>query len=686
MMLVRTPPPYRTESLKGYLLRISESNGYLTPWHMLKLAGCSESQMTSTNFPIAKLAETLGSTQEALSHISYIGRGERGDFEWLGHGLSERFASEFRLKRMAICPFCIEEYGHIDAFFDLKLAVACPIHQCEVITHCPACSSALTMFRPGLLQCTCGRLLNQPLPAPVDAKTKDLMAILWAKVHREDLQVEKTSSDFPLEQLFSLPLKAFFKLKYLGELTLDKDQKTPISITQNLAKLLAKWPLGFHHFLETLRNMREANGVGFNQRFPDLITRYFQKSQRDNFEWLHDEFINYGLKQASDTIVDAKTLRNRPSERRFISKVELGQRLGISDNTIKKLSEKNLIPIQRVKAGSGYRYIADATSPEFITPNTPKGPVLSQNKAAAYIGLTVSFLRFLKSRKLIPSTHHNIHLKGYSQFDLDIFRERLIALSQTSGEIDSNRSDIVNLAFVLKQYQFPSNLSRYKFLSAYLNGDIRSIGRTGNLINNIYLNKIDAKKFAANCRIDEANGSLTLTEAAKQLCVSTGAIVGLISNGNLEAQAARRGIRISNKSLEEFNANFIALNIISDETGIHVLALAKLCETHNITLTRSIQQGKRIKTTAFIQRHHHSELLMIVNTPTPTATEKVPAVVQALNSYIESLNFRGASLPSYKGNPNMSAIAKACGFSRRVLNSNKRLREIIETHTTQKIV
>ena len=38
-LLVRTPPPYHYESLFGFLLRVSELNGYQSPWDVAKLAG-----------------------------------------------------------------------------------------------------------------------------------------------------------------------------------------------------------------------------------------------------------------------------------------------------------------------------------------------------------------------------------------------------------------------------------------------------------------------------------------------------------------------------------------------------------------------------------------------------------------------------------------------------------------------
>jgi hypothetical protein len=123
MMLVRTPFHAPTESLLGYALRLSETNGYETPWHILKLAGIEPSAMTNAGFPVAKLAAILGRRPEALRNIAYMMPfGRQTSYVILEHQLGGSLTtSPFRLQRPALCPECVSDRGYIEAFFDLRL-------------------------------------------------------------------------------------------------------------------------------------------------------------------------------------------------------------------------------------------------------------------------------------------------------------------------------------------------------------------------------------------------------------------------------------------------------------------------------------------------------------------------------------------------------------------------------------
>lgn len=77
-LLVRTPAPKATESLLGYVLRVSESNGYSTPTHLFALAGLGRGQDQIPGFPYEKLAKIVGRAPEELHAIAYrVGSGRR---------------------------------------------------------------------------------------------------------------------------------------------------------------------------------------------------------------------------------------------------------------------------------------------------------------------------------------------------------------------------------------------------------------------------------------------------------------------------------------------------------------------------------------------------------------------------------------------------------------------------------
>ena len=85
-LLVVTPSHKANESLWGYALRISEENGYETPWHMLNYVGIDQRAMKTAGFPHQKLAILVGKPAIALEPISYSGQVANGvrEFKILG--------------------------------------------------------------------------------------------------------------------------------------------------------------------------------------------------------------------------------------------------------------------------------------------------------------------------------------------------------------------------------------------------------------------------------------------------------------------------------------------------------------------------------------------------------------------------------------------------------------------------
>ena len=73
-----------------------------------------------------------------------------------------------------------------------------------------------------------------------------------------------------------------------------------------------------------------------------------------------EEFLQFGLTYANDSIVDARFAPAKTTERRFISLTELSKRTGLDRRTLESWNRKGILPLQRVGSGSSTRYIADA--------------------------------------------------------------------------------------------------------------------------------------------------------------------------------------------------------------------------------------------------------------------------------------------------------------------------------------
>jgi hypothetical protein len=150
-LLVRHPAPYPTESLLGYVLRVSEDNGYNSPWSVYRLAGMKSNEIRASGVRLEKLARIMNWPQGRLDAIAYSAPPEQPRWSrLLGHPLLHQ---DLNLTRPRFCSQCLCEKGFLEAHWDLAVMVACPVHGCSLVSSCRQCGRRLRWFRRGLLEC-----------------------------------------------------------------------------------------------------------------------------------------------------------------------------------------------------------------------------------------------------------------------------------------------------------------------------------------------------------------------------------------------------------------------------------------------------------------------------------------------------------------------------------------------------
>lgn len=615
-LLIRTPSPADTESLFGYVLRVAESNGYESPWQILSHARISQRGMTSVSLPIESLASVLGRPPSDLQHIAYSGRDAKGALEYrlLGHSLGGNLVSgPLRRNKPAFCPQCVAEHGYIDAFWDLRIAVACPVHRRAPITSCSTCCQPLKVFRPGLLTCKCGASLSTAMATEVAPALVDLMAIVWAKVHRQPISNAALSADFPLEGLMGMQLQTLtLKLLELGRFSLQsRSEEADIrTLFQAAAETLSDWPRNFRAMLHRIGNVENTTGTGFRKRFEHFYAKFAsnRKTNRD-CGWLRAEFMRFGLEEWGESIVDNKLLVGEAANRRFVTKAELARHLGVSIVTVGNWAKKGHIPLKvRPTSSTSPRYIADLAAIDLKVPQQSDGPILMQRRAAEYLGVPVRVLSYLDKEGHFQKLHMLRHKTGYSTADLDLFRIRLLELSQLADDFAEipGAPDLVGLGAVLRKSHFRSHAGKAEFVVAYLNGRCKSPGRTGHSIADIQLRKSDVLQYLAASRCDAAGGSLTQRDAARYLSSDPLAIPGLVSEGHLVQVNTSLGPRITKESLGEFNREYVALATIANEVDTTSALLLRFCQQNRLP---AISVTKRFGSRASFVRRSSADFL-----------------------------------------------------------------------------
>jgi len=643
--------------------------------------------MRTAGLPTSKLAAALGRVPDALDEISYCGVGEAGqrEFRLLGHPLGRALKySPLRLKRPAICSHCVAEHGYIDAFFDLSIVTACPYHRCTLVDHCSTCGEALSWFRPGLLTCKCGASLADVEIEQAPTELAELMAVLWALIHRE--AVKGGQAGLPARQLLNMPLRSLLlNLPYIGHWNrVDSDNENNAdAITQAAAEALSDWPNGFHRVLRRIghRSLADKSSAvyGFRKQFGQFYNQLFSNNScGPDLSWLRDEFVRFGLMEWGESVVDPKLLRGDTTNARYVTKNELARQLDVSPATLLKWHRDGLLTLKEVPTKGDIRYVADTQSDGLQAPIPAEGSVLRMRAAAAYLRIPVSALNHLKATGLMEIRHRLKQRQGFHQADLDALRNRLIALSPVIQSDDLG--DVVDLERILREYRFHTSALKAGFVAAYLAGEIQSIGRTDDTLAGIMFSAQAVATYVSDARSKEAGGSLTCQVVAKLIRSEPHVVASLQKLGYLDTVKGRESLRVSQESVDAFNARYASLSGLASELGSSSKRLLSLCNRGDLAvLSIPRSQGSPAP---FIERENIATL--------QTLSQKFPArkpkamdetrTVTAVKLYLTNLKALGAPLPRCGNKPNRRAIAMACGIDRGVFYNNQEISHLVDAY------
>lgn len=666
--LLRTPAPHPTESLLGHVLRVSEENGYDSPWHVLSLAGIAQGEMRTAGFPVQKLAAVLGRDPSEYAHVAYQDVDKAAGFKLLGHALGRSLTSQpFRLHRPALCPDCVNESGHVDAFWDLSLAVACPNHGRLALSACPHCDAKLTWFRPGLLQCKCGGDLLDATPTFAEPALQELMQVMRASLHRQ-MPTNPMSNSLPTQALLALPFKSLLALvRQLGRFSLgasgDQRAASDADLAQAAASTLCEWPSRFHQLLRAVDGQLPTRdeSTTLRKRFEVFYGTMFKG--RDDFAFLEEEFIRFGTMEWGDGIVDRRMLGGLPIERRYMSRNELSQRTGVDPRTLSKWARSGKLSIKEISAGAQKRYVADAS--ELAPPLAAEGRMLQARCAARLVGLPVSALAALKASGHYASRHSPAMKRGYHEADLEAFKIRLL-VAAPAAEVDPElqRDEQVSLAYVMQEIRFWAGDGKGRFVAAYLDGAVRSVGRTGRDIGGILFKRADVEEFAKRCRADSAGDAVSIQEAALSIGCPVAAVPRLIHQGMLDAVQGANRTRIPRESVAVFLERFSALLALAKELGTTTASLQRICQSSGISTLRISMTAECA--TFFVSKSMTDAVRVAW---AGMRTKRIRPAVDVLDAYLQSLRRAGLPLPRKGVVPNKSAIAMDCGIDRSALAS-----------------
>lgn len=243
------------ESLRGYLLQLSESNGLLPEIDLYSLIAAR--QGISASQQLEAVAARCGIEVQQLPAAWQ----EASEFPGGAHGIPS-CAAWIRTDNCAVCPACISSNMRVPAHWELTHVCACPDHWCHLVDTCQGCGHQLKWRRNGVGKCHCGFDLGRSITALAPAPVVQLAALVRDRLRGHlstppipSVRFPKWFADLSLQEM--LPV-----VDFLSRLALDKATPMQSSLGASsgvlrtqargataAANILAAWPGGFQEAL-----------------------------------------------------------------------------------------------------------------------------------------------------------------------------------------------------------------------------------------------------------------------------------------------------------------------------------------------------------------------------------------------------------------------------------------------------
>lgn len=554
IQLVVTPRPKESECFLGYILRLSEANGYHSPGAPLLFVGLPGNRMFRAYPKVAEFAEKFSLPCEELLPLAVTGdtEGRKPVPVLRGHRL---IAGQLR-EQGRICPACVREKGYIEAHWGLQLMVACPEHRCFALSKCPDCGNKLSWLRPGPGRCACGSHLSKALPDECAPGEAALLGLICNKLYSRP----HLSNDhgFPAE-LFTMSMRGVLAIvtKLGRPVHVRKcDNREAEAIVRSAANLLADWPNGLLRHLEVMTDR--------GRRFVSLLLSGTRATHMDANE---AEVIRRPLLDYVERTWGVKT--------RGSSNIVHGT----SGKTGGRRSNRS----QRLAGSARDRAVARGD--------------LASYMAAQYLGVPDRALDEMVARGWIASVAQAGSPGRFDVQELDRIGARIRGACVAQAGVPE---DSISIGAVLRW--MPGQMSqRVEIISRLMNGEIQGYASEAIHIEDMTICRSQALREWEDIR----SGSLkavTINRTAAALGCSIQIIEPLADSGFLTwADSKRR--RVSDQSIKEFRRNYIFVKELAKECKTKVWRLVTAMQERDMPVV--VMERKRTKRPqAFISREH----------------------------------------------------------------------------------
>lgn len=564
-MLVVAPRPEPTESQMGYVLRLTELNGYPTTAYVLASMGRQWYQGQIGRLDAQHLAPLAGLTQAEIDRLTHQpSERPRAYVRVYGQDLP---CYEVSIRRPKICPLCLAEGRPCEAFWDLAQAAACPVHEITLATHCPACSKAFRWARAKVRQCTCGADFTEAMVSPASPALCDLMAVMRNLVYRDAGQAPCPAA---MSHLAHLDLRRFCKLLWvmcgLGHRTqggrrFPKARCHYKSQLEGVAQALANWPLGFRTFLADSYDgviQRSEELPHFRLLFNWLLVRLVKNDQEDGsaYAFLEREVYRFGAQYWTRGAMarEGGSQSLMPTRMRWLTLSEAGEVTGLHQMTLKKRIASGQIKTRRIRKNCIRALVVDLDS--ICEQPLTRYPGLSIRDAAPLVGVSIETLKALRACGACDENYRSVHPGSWTREDVDAFAAKFHHLRAEKRTVLA--PGVTTLDATFKTWT-ASPKEKAGLLVRLLADDSLVVGkRRGAGVGRLQVHEETAKAYFLGVRAGQAV-CLSVKKTAERLGCTSAVVTWLKRGGHIKARRQHGRDRPCVASVEEFHRRYEAI-------------------------------------------------------------------------------------------------------------------------------
>lgn len=577
-----TPAPIDLEPLLGYVLRTSERNGYETPWHVFDFAGIEQGAMIRTTLAAEPLARILAQPIDVVRRLPW-GPQIYGDPP-LDTQSRKPFLRMVDLRHPKICPECVAEHGRVEAAWDLKLMIACPVHRKTLVDRCPACDQPLRWFRPGLRRCRCGADIA-PAGETIPTAVTELLMLVRNRLYGRPAEME-SEVGMPLQDLAALSsLELVYLLRGLKNILCDRSENDPVTLgdLETLTAFLADWPHGVHRELRRIQGLERegSKSLSVRQQFGRL-TSMLKSSEipADKLTFLNRALATFGTVGWNGAVTDTRILNRleiAPAEVRVGSLSRLARRVGVDRRTARDWVDRGIVPSRIAQRGRSQLEIFELTDDLPVKESTG---ALSVRDAGKYLGLPVSVLQALRRRNIYKVERIGVTRSQYHRLDLDALRSGF--LEKAANQLPDLAAGMITLRELMRR-KLRNKGAKAEILAAIWEGRLAPCGRLGDGIGDIVVNEVAANGLTTDFRLRE-NGSIPAYKAAAMIGCDPVVIPVLFEQGHLAGCRKGREYLIEEEALRRFCENYRPVAALAKERGTSSRALTRRLAARGVEL------------------------------------------------------------------------------------------------------